>query len=186
MTAAGVRLHWTTLSEINNYGFYVERRSSAQTEYRTIPNSFVPGHGTTNQTQNYESIDSAATSGIWFYRLRQLDLDSSVHLTEPILVQAVTTVGDNRVPGEFSLMQNFPNPFNPTTRILFTVDKTGPTKLEIYNVLGKKLHDIFDDFAEAGRLYAVTFSSIGLSSGVYYYELSSGLRREVRSFVITK
>jgi len=64
-----VLLRWTTLSEINNYGFYVQRSRGEEQTYADLPNSFVPGKGTTVVPQDYSFTDLTAGAGVWYYRL---------------------------------------------------------------------------------------------------------------------
>ncbi|MEO8167002.1 MAG: sialidase family protein, partial [bacterium] len=72
-----VHLDWVTVSEINNYGFSVERRSPDQTSFDEI--GFAAGHGTTNEPHHYQFIDSTVNSVPIFYRLKQIDLDGATH-----------------------------------------------------------------------------------------------------------
>ncbi|MBM2840911.1 MAG: hypothetical protein HW412_1439 [Bacteroidetes bacterium] len=74
-----VRLNWTTLRETDNHRFEIQRRRSRDAEFRTLRNSFVPGHGTTIEPQSYSYTDTTATIGSWRYRLRQIDLNGTVH-----------------------------------------------------------------------------------------------------------
>lgn len=74
-----VRLNWTIMRETNNHGFEVERKRKGYTKFQTLRNSFVPGHGTTIEPQAYSYTDTTATIGSWHYRLRQIDLDGTVH-----------------------------------------------------------------------------------------------------------
>ena len=74
-----VHLEWSTLTEINNYGFEIQRSVGSENSYASLPNSFVPGHGTTNEPHSYAFIDSSASRGRWYYRLKQIDLDGAVH-----------------------------------------------------------------------------------------------------------
>jgi hypothetical protein len=86
LTNNWVQLNWGTLSETNNYGFFVQKSRSATTGFSDIPNSFVPGHGTTLEPQHYSWIDQNTSSGIWYYRLKQVDLDATFHYTDPVQV----------------------------------------------------------------------------------------------------
>ncbi len=180
-----VRLNWMTISEINNYGFYVQRRSVGVQEWTEIANSFVPGHGTTNEPQFYSFIDPTPISMATQYRLRQVDLDGTSHYSDPIQVDLPTSVPEV-APREFALKQNYPNPFNPSTEIKFAVENTDHAKLEVYNALGQKVATLFDGIAEAGQYYRVRFSGTGLSSGVYFYRLESGKRSDVKKLVLMK
>ncbi len=181
----GVELSWRTISEVNNYGFHVERRSIAGTEWRSVENSFVAGHGTTNEPQNYSFRDNAVSSGNWQYRLKQVDLDGTTHFTDPINVGGTADV-DESSPKEFTLKQNYPNPFNPETTMEFSVAVNGRATLEVFNTLGQRVATLFDGFAETGRAYAVKFGAECLPSGVFFYRLQSGTRSASRKLVVTK
>ena len=70
----------------------------------------------------------------------------------------------------YLLYQNYPNPFNPTTTIRFELPQDGVVTIEVFDILGQKVKTILNEFKKADR-YEVTFSSIGLASGVYIYQL---------------
>jgi hypothetical protein len=180
-----VRLNWRTISEINNFGFYVQRRATGTTEWTELQNSFIPGHGTTNEPQNYSYTDYTVTSGSWQYRLRQVDLDGTNHFTDPIIVNTLTDVRET-APIEFALKQNYPNPFNPSTEIKFSVAATGLAKLDVYNMLGQKVATLFDGVAEAGQYYKVRFDGSGFASGMYIYKLQSGKQSELKKLMLVK
>ncbi len=180
-----VRLEWRTISEINNYGFYVQKRTVGVQEWTEIPNSFVPGHGTTNEPQYYTYTDPTPITTSTQYRLKQVDLDGTIHYTDPIQVELPTGVPEV-APREFVLKQNYPNPFNPATAIKFSVETTDRATLEVYNTLGQKVATLFDGIAEAGQYYTVQFDASGLSSGVYFYRLESGKRSDLKKLVLLK
>jgi len=96
-----VRLEWTTLSEINNYGFEVQKASDVAGAYGSLPNGFVPGHGTTVEPQRYSFIDSMSGSQLVYYRIQQIDLDGAVHYTDPIQVNVATGVDQSILPAVF-------------------------------------------------------------------------------------
>lgn len=185
MIAAGALLQWTTVSEVNNFGFYVQRRAGNEQVFADLPDGFVPGHGTTSQPRHYQFIDQSVTSGTWHYRLRQVDLDGTVHYSEPVQVTGVTSAG-NDVPGVFMLQQNYPNPFNPETTVKFSVAVSGKTRLDVFNVLGQKVMTVFDGGAEAGRLYEVRINASTLASGIYLYRLQSGAQSDLKKFMVMK
>ncbi len=178
-----VRLNWTTLSEISNYGFEVQKSGTLTSQYRTIPNSFIPGHGTTNEPRHYSWIDSAATPGERYYRLKQIDLNGSVHYSDGIRVEANTTVSGNRTPTAFSLDQNYPNPFNPVTTIAYAIPKQITVRLEVYNLLGHRVALLVDKVQTAG-FYSEKFDGGSLASGVYFYRLQAGSFVQTRKLMI--
>ena len=85
----------------------------------------------------------------------------------------VEEVPGSTVPETYTLSQNYPNPFNPTTKINYTVPKSGLVSLKIYNILGQEVATIFQGFQNSGR-YNATFDASKLSSGVYIYRLQAG------------
>jgi hypothetical protein len=170
------RLSWSTISEINNYGFYIERRAANEIQFTELPNSFIPGHGTTNEPHQYSFIDSTITPGVsvWHYRLKQVDLDGTIHLTEPISVSTVTVVEPrNEIPKSFSLSQNYPNPFNPRTTIEFGLPRQTHAVIEVFNILGQRVALLVSEVRAAGY-HQVPFDAGGLSSGMYVYRISAG------------
>jgi hypothetical protein len=79
-------------------------------------------------------------------------------------------IESNGIPKEFLLKQNFPNPFNPVTRIDFAVAKQSYIKINVYDLSGKLVKTLVDKQHSAGNYY-VNFDSNGLSSGVYFYSM---------------
>ena len=88
---------------------------------------------------------------------------------EPVGIQPISNV----VPDEFELHQNFPNPFNPTTTIRFDVSVSGNVSLKVYDVLGREVAVLADEYLRSGS-YERVFSTSDLSSGVYFYTLKAG------------
>ncbi len=173
VNGADVLLEWTTLSEVNNYGFEVQKSADGVAQYQTVPNSFIPGHGTTNVPHTYRFTDVSVSWGNWYYRLKQIDLDGTVHYTNSIQVQVLTDVKEDRIPTEFRLKQNYPNPFNPATTIEFTLPKTSKVSLKVFSMLGQLVTTLVDDELASGK-HAVRFDASCLSSGTYVV----GLRTE--------
>jgi hypothetical protein len=92
--------------------------------------------------------------------------------------------GDN-LPTTFELAQNYPNPFNPTTTIAFSLPTAGKVKLDVYNVLGQTVTTLVNGQMSAGT-HEVDFDASSLSSGVYFYRLSTELATETRKMVLLK
>ena len=180
-----VRLNWTTLTEINNYGFEIQKSDTTQQQYQSIPHIFIPGHGTTNEPQQYSSIDSTATSGSWYYRLKQIDLDGSSHYSDGVRVRLLTSVEENEIPAVFSLSQNYPNPFNPSTRIRYGLPHSASITLTVYNALGQEVAQLVNDHNKAGY-HEVVLRGDNLASGVYFYRLDAGSFTGVKKLLFLK
>lgn len=183
-SGGGVKLDWVTISEINNYGFYVERKINSQSQYQLVPNSFVPGHGTTNVPQYYSYTDSAATPGVWYYRLKQIDLDGTVHFTDAIQVDILTSVGE-LAPREFALFQNYPNPFNPNTTIIYQIPSQSHVTLTVFDILSREVATLVKGVEEPGYK-SVQWDASGVASGVYFYRLDAGSFTSVKKLVLLR
>lgn len=178
-------LEWGTLSELNNYGFEIQKRLLSEPAFSTLPNGFIPGHGTTLEPQFYSFMDSEAITRPTYYRLKQIDLDGRVHFTDAILVEPSTSVYEESVPPAFSLNQNYPNPFNPSTRIRFAIPTDANVKVSVYNSLGQLVAQLVDEVMPLGH-HEVVFYADGLSSGVYYYTLRADGLVASRKFILVK
>jgi len=87
--------------------------------------------------------------------------------------------------GKFELLQNFPNPFNAQTRIGFSLPRTSMLTLTVSNVLGQEVQQLAAGLWDAG-FHTVEFNAAGLSSGIYFYRLSTGEFRQGRSLVLIR
>jgi hypothetical protein len=89
------------------------------------------------------------------------------------------------VPRTISLEQNYPNPFNPSTTIRYTLPAAGNVKLAVYNVSGERVAVLLNSRQIAGT-HTVLFKAANLSSGIYFYRLTSGKLSVVRKMVLLK
>lgn len=180
-----VVLDWTTASEVNNYGFEIQKSQQAEGVFTTIAGSFIPGHGTTLVPQHYRYTDANASADTRYYRLRQIDLDGSINYSDPVYVSTLTEVGEKEVPSVFSLAQNYPNPFNPSTTIKYGLPKNAHVTLEVFNTLGQRVAVLVDEMQEAGY-YHSNLDGQSLASGVYVYKLTAGSFVESKKLVLLK
>lgn len=94
--------------------------------------------------------------------------------------------GLNREPlGEFLLGQNYPNPFNPITIVPFVLANSAMTALRVFDATGREVATLVSGMKSAGH-HVVAWDATGIASGVYYYALQSGARREIRKMVLMK
>jgi hypothetical protein len=89
-------------------------------------------------------------------------------------------------PSSFQLLGNYPNPFNPSTRIQFSVSQSARTTLRIFNILGQTVATLFDEEAVSGKIYEVGFSGFGHSSGLYFARLESGGGFQIHKMLLMK
>jgi hypothetical protein len=168
-----VQLNWETKTEVNNFGFEIERTSVVNNENKSWQKiGFVEGNGNSNSPKEYSFVDKVLQSGNFSYRLKQIDTDGQFEYSPEVNVMI-------EVPTDYALEQNFPNPFNPSTSIKFSIPEAGMVKLTVYNLLGQEVRTLINEQRQAGS-YTELFNASGLNSGVYFYEL------RVNDFVLTK
>ncbi|MEO8513433.1 MAG: T9SS type A sorting domain-containing protein [Ignavibacteria bacterium] len=162
-------LNWETCSEVNNSGFDIERRSydnnsKAYNNWQKI--SFVTGHGTTNEHNQYRFADAKLTTGKYQYRLKQIDFNSNYeyhNLNTPTDVIIGTPIAAD-------LFQNYPNPSNPTSKVDFQIPFSSKVSLKVFDIAGKEVASIMDKELDGG-FYTAEFNGSNLASGVYFYRL---------------
>jgi len=141
------------------------------------------------------TVNSTAVSGkTW---MQQLDNDAGCsfnagtaqanrpNICFKLLPQPNSVSNNTNIPAKYSLSQNYPNPFNPVTKIEYSIPKAGNVTLKVFDVLGREMAVLVNDFKNPGY-YFVDFNAADLSSGVYYYKIESGEFTEVRKMTIIK
>ena len=171
-----VKLNWTTATETNNSGFKILRSTQNDNEWNSI--GFVPGHGTTTETQFYSFTDESLSPDKYQYRLKQIDYDGSFEYSR--IVEVIV-----ESPQEFSLEQNYPNPFNPTTSIQYAISNMQFVTIKVYDVLGNEVSTLVNEEKPAGN-YEVEFNAAGIPSGVYFYQLKTGSFIQTRKMVLLR
>ncbi|MCZ6704160.1 MAG: T9SS type A sorting domain-containing protein [Ignavibacteria bacterium] len=171
-----VELRWRTETELNNYGFDIER-ATENSDWLAL--GFVEGHGNSNSPKEYSFSDSnIGISDRYYYRLKQIDNDGTFEYSDIITVE----VG---VPDNFYLSQNYPNPFNPQTRIDFTIPEKLVVTLRVYNILGELVTELIHEEKDAGS-YSIIFDASNLSSGIYVYRLETSDFIDLRKMTLLK
>ncbi|MBK7379429.1 MAG: immune inhibitor A [Ignavibacteriales bacterium] len=173
-----ITLNWQTATELNNNGFEIERLTNANSGWTRI--GFVMGNGTTQEIHNYSFVDKNPVSGINYYRLKQIDYDGTVNLSQEVSVNFVGVI-------EYSLEQNYPNPFNPSTKIYYSIPQAGKVTIKVYNILGSEVATLVDDVKDSGR-HNVEFNSEGknITSGIYFYTITAGSFKQTRKMLMIK
>ncbi len=98
----------------------------------------------------------------------------------------ITGIGNqNQTPKEFVLNQNYPNPFNPSTTISYSIPKNGLVKLTVYDILGKEIVTLVNEVKTAGN-YILDFDASNLSSGIYFYKITSGEFSSIKKMMLIK
>lgn len=149
----GVRIQWATESETDNAGFILERalkwRSIAPLQWDEIASyetcSDLQGQGNSSVRHEYVFVDVDADAGQCYqYRLSDVNTSGEVHVYDILEI----TLPD--APAETELKPPFPNPFNPETRIVYQLSKSGPVKILIYDLLGRKVRTLVNKVQSPG------------------------------------
>ncbi len=163
-SGGSVLLRWTTETEVNNYGFEIERGLNFFiSDWEKV--GFVQGYGNSNSPKEYSFIDIPNKGTKFQYRLKQIDNDGKYAYSSAINIEI-------KVLNEYILNQNYPNPFNPSTVITYSIPVSSKVILTVYDALGKFITTLVNENQEAGN-YSVNFNSTGLSNGMYFYKMQS-------------
>ena len=162
----GVTLSWKTSSEVNNYGFHVQRRAAGAQRFEDIPEAFMPGHGTSIEEHSYTHSEPMPGAGDWEYRLRQIDLDGRESYSDIVSLKGLTDVQVPAIPVAFGLGQNFPNPFNPSTTVQYALPGESHVRIDLLDMLGRTVRTLVDEVREAGR-HDIVVDGTMLASGTY-------------------
>lgn len=103
------------------------------------------------------------------------------------VVVPVTSVNtaQQTVPQEYKLYNNYPNPFNPTTQIEYNIPKVSKVSLKVYDILGREVQTLVNSIQAPGK-YSVMLNAQGLSSGIYFYQLTADSFKETKKLVLLK
>lgn len=132
-----------------------------------------------------------------FFCLRNSLTNEKLNILHEIVTQYINEVNSDEndnsynfekvseVPLKYELMQNFPNPFNPTTVISYSIPIEEYVKIKVFDISGKEILVLVNENKKSGK-YFVNFNGLNLSSGVYFYKLETGSFSETRKMLLIK
>ena len=176
-----VVLEWSTASETENLGFILHRCIKGQ-EWIRIANheesEGLKGAGSTTSSSNYSFTDRTVEGGYRYeYKLSDVDYSGTIQQTGTI---AITTHhrDESNIPDHFMLYGAYPNPFNPTTTIQYSMPEAGAVKLLIFNIQGREVTMLQDATKPPGN-YEVQWNGVDqtgnpVSTGVNFCRLTAG------------
>ena len=170
-----VILKWSTATELNNNGFEIQRKV-AEGDFATI--GFVKGEGTTTNQKEYSYVDKDLVDGKYYYRLKQIDYNGTYEYSDVIEV-------DVRSLNDYALEQNFPNPFNPSTQIKYSVPQSSQVQIIVFDVLGNELETLVNEEKPVGT-YELNWNAVNLPSGIYFYQLQAGDFVQTKKMLLLK
>jgi hypothetical protein len=162
-----VELTWRVAAEQNNAGFAVQHQPSSSDTWAKV--GFVESTasgGTTTESQTYRFAAEDLAVGTHRFRLKQVDLDGSTTLTDPVTVEL-------QMQEALQLTAPAPNPARERATLSFTVKEEAETLVTLYNVLGQQVKTLYDGRPTAGEAQRLRLDASGLSSGVYIVRLQT-------------
>jgi hypothetical protein len=168
-------------------------RSPIDTNYRVFRYSMNQSltllwHGAEGCVVADGSLEFQESQGELSYDFNCNNIDGTYSFSHVLLssvINAVHPVGTSHDPGQFVLMQNFPNPFNPQTTIRYHLPRNARVSLEVFNLLGERVALLVDEEQAPGSR-TVQWDATGQSSGVYFYRLQAGGFVEIRRLVLVR
>jgi hypothetical protein len=198
VNSGSVLLSWKTATEINNYGFEIERKSPSASAASPFTKGgldadswekigFVAGAGNSNSPKDYSFIDENPPSGNIQYRLKQIDNDGGFKYFGIVAEVNISLINvkENQIPKEFGVSQNYPNPFNPSTVISYQLPVSSNVTLRVYDALGREVETLVDGNQQAGY-YNINFNGSKLASGIYIYRLTAGQFISTKKLMMVK
>lgn len=163
---SSILLKWRTETEVNNFGFDVERASNLNgLALYWIKIGFVEGSGNCNSPKDYLFTDYPNSGSKYYYRLKQIDSDGQFEYSDIISVEI-------KIPNQYALYQNYPNPFNPTTSITYNLPNDGMISLKVFDMLGSEVVTLVNKDQKAGA-YTIPFYAGDLASGIYICKITT-------------
>ena len=182
-------LTWPKNNEPDVNYYTVERSGDGEFYWETIgqtSNTFYE-----DQTVSYCTSRCAGIE-LW-YRIKAVDYyphesspsDAVVTMIDNNSLHKISSNGEHQIPDEYSLANNFPNPFNPTTKITYALPKEGLVTIKVYDVLGNEVAELINGVKPEG-FYEAEFNADNLPSGIYIYRMQAGKFTAVNKMILMR
>lgn len=184
----GILLSWSTGSESENLGFnlYKTVNSERVLVASYLDNDALLGQGTVTQTSVYNFIDTEIKAGTSYtYTLADIKLDGTVTLHSNMSVTVTVPENNSIIAEDFTLEPLYPNPFNPSFTIPFTLNKTLAVDFNLYDLTGHHVMQILNAQLSAGS-YRQSVTPLDLTSGIYILRSLIGNRLNTQKIVLMK
>ena len=177
---SAVELRWTTASETNNAGFRVQHRASGEESWTRL--GYVVSKasgGTTTEAKTYRFDAEDLAVGTHEFRLKQMDLDGTAHLHDPVDVEL-------QMQQALRLKAPAPNPVQGQAQLSFAVRDQTETTITMYNPLGQKVAVVYRGTPPAGEQQTAQVTTDDLASGVYFLRLQAGGATKTQKMTVVR
>ena len=155
-------LSWVTASELNNAGFWVEHLAPHSESFISV--AYVEGHGSTDIKQSYNYTVYGLISGIHHFRLKQIDFDGTFEYSPIVEIET-------HVDAPYDMSAAYPNPFNPKSTFLLTVQRDQQVNITLHDILGQEVDVLYSGTLQAQSERQFVIDGTRLSSGMYFYQV---------------
>lgn len=171
-----ITLTWSDNTN-NESGYVIERKLNTQSNYAIIDSMKSPGN---------RYVDATIEQGLtYLYRIKAYTVNTESEYSNEANINVLGIEGKNPVPTEYFLFQNYPNPFNPTTKLKFGLPESAMVKLTIHDALGRDVAVLVNEELGSGY-HEVTFNAGKLTSGVYFYKISTPKYNAIKKLILLK
>jgi hypothetical protein len=170
-----ITLSWKDKS-FSEDGYVIERKQEPDTFFTVIDS-------TQSNVKVYK--DQNLGSNTYTYRVKAFKDSASSYYSNEASILITGIADENKIPEKYALGQNFPNPFNPSTKIQYALPKGGLTKITLYDLLGRKIKTLVNREVEAGY-HEIDFDATDLPSGIYFYRIQSGKFTQTKKMILMK
>ena len=185
-----VHLHWRTESEANHAGFNLWRSNHRERDFVRINRQIILADHYAAGGDEYEFFDTPEGDGPFYYKLEDVTLDGTSSFSSAVEAKEATMVTAERTPMTFSLHQNHPNPFNPTTTIRFDLPTSSQVALTIFDVRGRQVRTLRNDFMVAGAHTVVWDAQddqgLSVAGGMYFCRLQAERFEQIIKMTLVK
>jgi Secretion system C-terminal sorting domain len=185
---SSVELNWSTASESENMGFNIYRTLNSEKELLATyqNNDALLGQGTISRTSVYSYTDTKVRNGVSYtYTLADVKLDGSETVHEGMAISVKIPQNGSIVAEDFTLEPVYPNPFNPSFTIPFTLNSNMNVSFNLYDLMGHRVMLILEEQLPAGS-YQQIVTPETISSGIYILRSKIGSTRNTQKIVLMK
>jgi hypothetical protein len=182
LASDGVHVRFAVASELDNARFEIWRSASQDGRYGKVAE--LASQGNSSDEHRYEYVDRDIVAGqAYSYFLADVDLNGQ-RVEHRELTQSVTVTGSLDIPMDYALAA-YPNPFNPSTTILFSLAESGVARVTVYDMAGRVVRELVNGHLIAGA-HTISFSGAELPSGVYFARMESAGISRIQKLLLLK
>jgi hypothetical protein len=145
----------------------------------------LPEPGKVNSSTTWLLSDLPAGNYQWILRAVDASFSGSAISSGEFSINVLSTDDQSNLPYEYKLNQNFPNPFNPSTKITYSLKNDSKVELIVYDILGNEITKLVNKEQSAG-IYEINFDGHYLASGIYFYKINAGSFADTKKMILIK